>query len=1009
MMHPFSEPSTVDRPVDQPSRSPSGGTAASNGHPREVLSPFVARHLGPTTAEIETMVAALGYDSLDALIEATVPGGIRLQQCLDLPTGLDEAAAIARLRSMASQNQVWRSYLGLGYANTLTPAVIQRNVLENPGWYTQYTPYQPEISQGRLEALLNFQTLVTDLTAMDIANASLLDEGTAAAEAMTLAFNARKVKACKTFWVSEACHPQTIEVVKTRALPLGIEVMVGDHRQFDGATPVFGVLLQYPATDGAIYDYEDLITQVHATKALVTVAADLLSLTLLRPPGEFGADIVVGNSQRFGVPLGYGGPHAAFFATRQAFARKLPGRLVGVSKDTYGTPALRLALQTREQHIRRDAATSNICTAQVLLAIMAAMYAVYHGPEGLRAIASRIHHQTQTLAQALLNAGFSLGDHPYFDTLRVSVGDRQVEILSRAAAHRINLRVLDDETLVVALDETVTDADLRDLITVFTGNTVPKSSPVGLAAGDGVTQPQIDGRSTHATGTHPPIHPSTHPLPHSLRRTSPYLTHPSFNRYHSETEMLRYLYRLQGKDLSLATAMIPLGSCTMKLNATAEMLPVTWPEFGQIHPFAPLEQAQGYQQLFTELEIWLGEITGFAGISLAPNAGAQGEYAGLLVIREYHQQRGEGHRQVCLIPQSAHGTNPASAVMAGMTVVPVVCDDEGNIDLADLEAKAEKHQDNLAALMVTYPSTHGVFEAGIKDICAMVHRHGGQVYMDGANMNAQVGLCRPADFGADVCHLNLHKTFCIPHGGGGPGVGPIGVKAHLVPYLPGHGLVNGVGGAQGIGAVTAAPWGSASILPISWMYMAMMGTRGLQRATEVAILNANYLAQRLAGHYDILYTGQNGRVAHECIIDLRPFKKSADVGVEDVAKRLIDYGFHPPTMSWPVAGTLMVEPTESESLAELDRFCDAMIAIRDEIRAIEQGEAEADNNLLKNAPHTAADLVSDWSRPYSREQAVFPTAFTRTSKFWPAVNRIDQAYGDRNLVCSCVGMEAYED
>jgi glycine dehydrogenase len=991
MMQPISESSTVDRLVDQSSSASRDEASASNGHrPQghspERLSPFVARHLGPTAAEIETMVAALGYDSLKALIDATVPAGIRLQQGLDLPTGLDEAAAIARLRSIATQNQVWRSYLGLGYANTLTPAVIQRNVLENPGWYTQYTPYQPEISQGRLEALLNFQTLVTDLTAMDIANASLLDEGTAAAEAMTLAFNVRKVKTCKTFWVSEACHPQTIEVVKTRALPLGIEVMVGDHRQFDGATPVFGVLLQYPATDGAIYDYEDLITQVHATKALVTVAADLLSLTLLRPPGEFGADIVVGNSQRFGVPLGYGGPHAAFFATRQAFARKLPGRLVGVSKDTYGTPALRLALQTREQHIRRDAATSNICTAQVLLAIMAAMYAVYHGPEGLRAIASRIHHQTQTLGAALTAAGFTLGEHPYFDTLRVSVGDRQAEILRRAAAHRINLRVLNDETLVVALDETVTDADLRDLITVFTG--------------------KAEGRRQNDYEQLLP-HSPTPPLPHSLRRTTPYLTHPSFNRYHSETEMLRYLYRLQGKDLSLATAMIPLGSCTMKLNATAEMLPVTWPEFGQIHPFVPPEQAQGYQQLFADLEAWLGEITGFDGISLAPNAGAQGEYAGLLVIREYHQQRGEGHRQVCLIPQSAHGTNPASAVMAGMTVVPVVCDDDGNIDLADLEAKAEKHQENLAALMVTYPSTHGVFEAGIKDICAMVHRHGGQVYMDGANMNAQVGLCRPADFGADVCHLNLHKTFCIPHGGGGPGVGPIGVKAHLVPYLPGHGLMDGVGGAQGIGAVTAAPWGSASILPISWMYMAMMGTRGLQRATEVAILNANYLAHRLAGHYDILYTGQNGRVAHECIIDLRPFKKSADVGVEDVAKRLIDYGFHPPTMSWPVAGTLMVEPTESESLAELDRFCDAMIAIRDEIRAIERGEAEADNNLLKNAPHTAADLVSDWDRPYSREQAVFPTAFTRTSKFWPAVNRIDQAYGDRNLVCSCVGMEAY--
>jgi glycine dehydrogenase len=925
------------------------------------------------------MLATLGYDSLDQLINATVPAGIRLSHPLTLPPGLDEATALEKLRSLAAQNQVWRSYLGLGYANTITPPVIQRNVLENPGWYTQYTPYQPEIAQGRLEALLNFQTLVTDLTAMEIANASLLDEGSAAAEAMTLAFNARKQKDTRTFWVSAACHPQTLAVVKTRALPLGIHVVVGDHRQFSFETPVFGVLLQYPATDGAIYDYTDFIAQAHAAKALVTVAADLLSLTLLRPPGEFGADIVVGNTQRFGVPLGFGGPHAAFFATRNAYARKLPGRLVGVSKDSYGSPALRLALQTREQHIRRDAATSNICTAQVLLAIMASMYAVYHGPAGLKAIATRIHQHTQTLAQALTAAGFSLGTAPVFDTLRVTVGDRQAAILARAAAHRINLRVLDTETLIVALDETVTSQDLQDLITVFTGTTSPQSAPTPVPA-------------------HPPY-----------QRTTPYLTHPVFHRYHSETEMLRYLYRLQNKDLSLATAMIPLGSCTMKLNATAEMMPVTWPEFGQIHPFAPATQTQGYRQLFTDLETWLAEITGFDGVSLQPNAGAQGEYTGLLVIREYHQRRGDSHRHICLIPQSAHGTNPASAVMAGMTVVPIDCDEAGNIAVADLQAKAEQHRDHLAALMVTYPSTHGVFEAEIATICSIVHRHGGQVYMDGANMNAQVGLCRPADFGADVCHLNLHKTFCIPHGGGGPGVGPIGVKAHLVPYLPGHSLVAGVGGEQGIGAVTSAPWGSASILPISWMYMALMGGAGLKRATQVAILNANYIAKRLEGHYDILYTGQNGRVAHECILDVRPFKKSADIGVEDVAKRLIDYGFHPPTMSWPVAGTLMVEPTESESQAELDRFCEAMIAIRAEIRAIETGQADRDRNLLKNAPHTAADLVSDWQRPYSREQAVFPTAHTRTAKFWPAVNRIDQAYGDRNLVCSCLGMDAYED
>ncbi|WP_242026602.1 aminomethyl-transferring glycine dehydrogenase [Phormidium tenue] len=957
----------------------SNGTA-----PAAPLSPFAARHLGPIADDTEAMLTALGYTTLDELIDATVPAAIRLPHALKLPQGLDEATALAQLKTLANQNQVWRSYLGLGYANTLTPAVIQRNVLENPGWYTQYTPYQPEISQGRLEALLNFQTLVSDLTGMEIANASLLDEGTAAAEAMTLAFNARKQKDAKTFWVSSACHPQTIDVVRTRALPLGIELVVGDHQTFSFDTPVFGVLLQYPATDGAVYSYEDFVTQAHNHHTLVTVAADLLSLTLLRPPGEFGADIVVGNTQRFGVPLGFGGPHAAFFATRNSFARKLPGRLVGVSKDTYGNPALRLTLQTREQHIRRDAATSNICTAQVLLAIMASMYAVYHGPEGLRAIASRIHHQAQTLAVALTEAGFDLGTEPVFDTLRVTVGNAQAAILDRAAAHHINLRVLDAQTLIVALDETVTDADLQDLITVFTD------------------EPNSEFKIQNSKLPHSP-------LPHPLTRTTPYLTHPTFNRYHSETEMLRYLYRLQNKDLSLATAMIPLGSCTMKLNATAEMVPVTWPEFGQIHPFAPAEQTAGYRQLFADLETWLAEITGFDGVSLQPNAGAQGEYAGLLVIREYHQQRGDHHRNVCLIPQSAHGTNPASAVMAGMKVVPVACDEDGNIDVTDLQAKAEKHSENLSALMVTYPSTHGVFEAGIAEICAIIHTHGGQVYMDGANMNAQVGLCRPADFGADVCHLNLHKTFCIPHGGGGPGVGPIGVKSHLVPYLPGHSLVNEVGGDRGIGAVTSAPWGSASILPISWMYIAMMGGAGLTRATEIAILNANYIAQRLAGHYDILYTGQNGRVAHECILDVRPFKKSADIGVEDVAKRLIDYGFHPPTMSWPVAGTLMVEPTESEAKAELDRFCDAMIAIREEIRAIEAGESDRDNNLLKNAPHTAIDLVSDWNRPYSREQAVFPTPFTRSAKFWPAVNRIDQAYGDRNLICSCIGMDAYSE
>ncbi|MEO0985257.1 MAG: aminomethyl-transferring glycine dehydrogenase [Cyanobacteria bacterium J06639_14] len=942
-------------------------------------SDFVARHIGPRLNDIQTMLDVLGYDSVAALMSATIPAGIRLSKDLALGEGLDEQTALGTLQAIARKNQVWRSYLGLGYANTYTPAVIQRNVLENPGWYTQYTPYQPEIAQGRLEALLNFQTMVTDLTGLEIANASLLDEGTAAAEAMTLSFNARKQKAAKTFWVSEACHPQTIAVVQTRAQPLGIEVLVGDHRTFDWETPVFGALLAYPATDGAIYDYSNFVAQAHEHKALVTVVADLLSLTLLQAPGEWGADIAVGNTQRLGVPLGYGGPHAAYFATRNQFARKLPGRLVGVSKDSYDRPALRLTLQTREQHIRRDAATSNICTAQVLLAVIASMYAVYHGPEGLKAIAHRIHHHAATLAAALQQAGLTVGKAAYFDTVRVDVGDRQSDILARAAAKRINLRCLDPTTLIVALDETTTLQDVRDLIEVFTG---------------AATVPDIQ--------TTPLSH-------HALSRTSAYLTHPVFNTYHSETEMLRYMHRLQAKDLSLTAAMIPLGSCTMKLNATAEMIPITWPEFGQLHPFAPVEQAQGYQQLFNDLETWLANITGFAGVSLQPNAGAQGEYAGLLVIREYHRQRGDAHRTICLIPESAHGTNPASAVMAGMKVVAVKCDEDGNIDITDLRTKATKHADGLAALMVTYPSTHGVFEEGIREICDIIHDHGGQVYMDGANMNAQVGLCRPADFGADVCHLNLHKTFCIPHGGGGPGVGPIGVQAHLQPFLPSHSLVAGVGGEQGIGAVTAAPWGSASILPISWMYMAMMGASGLKQATEVAILNANYMAKRLEGHYDILYTGKHGLVAHECIVDLRPFRKSAGVTVEDVAKRLIDYGFHPPTMSWPVAGTLMIEPTESESKAELDRFCDAMIAIREEIEAIATGKHDPENNPLKLAPHTAEDLVADWDRPYNRRQAVFPTRWTQENKFWPAVNRIDQAYGDRNLMCSCLPMDAYDD
>ncbi|MDG2617233.1 aminomethyl-transferring glycine dehydrogenase [Thermoleptolyngbya sichuanensis XZ-Cy5] len=945
---------------------------------------FVQRHIGPSDTEVQSMLATLGLGSLEELIDRAVPTAIRLQQPLNLGAGQSEYELLKELRAIAAQNQLFRSFIGMGYANTITPPVIQRNILENPGWYTQYTPYQPEIAQGRLEALLNFQTMVIDLTGLEIANASLLDEGTAAAEAMTLSYGHHKGKS-KTFWVSQACHPQTIEVVQTRARPLGIDVLVGDHRTFDFSTPVFGVLLQYPATDGAIYDYTAFIERVHAEGAIATVAADLLSLTLLKPPGEFGADIAVGSTQRFGVPLGYGGPHAAYFATKEAFKRQIPGRLVGVSKDATGQPALRLALQTREQHIRRDKATSNICTAQVLLAIIASMYAVYHGPDGLKRIATRIHQFTAALAEGLKAQGYELGSEPFFDTLRVTVPDAGV-ILERAIAHRINLRRIDPTTLGISLDETTTPADLQDLLQVFAPSSPTPSLPNPPHVSAAEQNPQI---------------------PSPLARTSPYLTHPVFHRYHSETELLRYMYRLQLKDLSLATAMIPLGSCTMKLNATSEMLPVTWAEFGQLHPFVPLDQAQGYQVLFQQLEDLLKEITGFAGISLQPNAGSQGEYAGLLVIRQYHLSRGDAHRTVCLIPESAHGTNPASAVMSGMKVVPVACDSEGNIDVADLRTKAEKHRADLAALMVTYPSTHGVFEAAIREICDIVHAHGGQVYMDGANMNAQVGLCRPADFGADVCHLNLHKTFCIPHGGGGPGMGPIGVAAHLVPFLPSHPVVP-MGGSSSVGSVSAAPWGSSSILPISWVYIRLMGTAGLTRATQVAILSANYIAKRLEGHYSVLYKGENGLVAHECILDLRQFKKTAGVEVEDVAKRLIDYGFHPPTMSWPVGGTIMVEPTESESLAELDRFCDAMIAIREEIREIEDGKVPQDNNLLKNAPHPTAILLSDeWNRPYSRERAAYPTAWTRENKFWPAVGRIDNAYGDRNLVCSCLPMDAY--
>ncbi|MCX7592875.1 MAG: aminomethyl-transferring glycine dehydrogenase [Fischerella sp.] len=965
---------------------PQSGNQQTPGESTQKSSNFQERHIGPNADDIQQMLAVLGISSLDALIDQTVPQSIRLSRPLQLPEALSEYAALTKLKEIASKNQVFRSFIGMGYYDTITPAVIQRNILENPGWYTAYTPYQPEIAQGRLEALLNFQTMIIDLTGLEIANASLLDEATAAAEAMSMSYGVCKNKA-NTFFVSRDCHPQTIDVLQTRAKPLGINIIVGDRQTFDFAEPIFGAILQYPASDGTIYDYRAFVEKAHAVGALVTVAADPLSLTLLTPPGEFGADIAVGSTQRFGIPLGYGGPHAAYFATKAEYKRQVPGRIVGVSKDSQGKPALRLALQTREQHIRREKATSNICTAQVLLAVMASMYAVYHGPAGLKKIATDIPTLTVIFATALKRLGAKLTSETFFDTIRVELGTRSLKAILAACEHkRINLRIFDDTTVGISLDETTTVEDVQDLWEIFAGT---------------------DNLPFTLEELSPPL--TTTPSPHLLLpRQSPFLTHPIFNRYHSETELLRYLHRLETKDLSLTTSMIPLGSCTMKLNATSEMIPVTWSEFSKIHPFAPQSQTQGYQILFQQLEEWLAEITGFAGISLQPNAGSQGEYAGLLVIRKYHESRGEAHRNICLIPTSAHGTNPASAVMCGMKVVAVACDRQGNVDLNDLKAKAEKHSQELAALMVTYPSTHGVFEEQIQEICAIVHAHGGQVYMDGANMNAQVGLCRPGDIGADVCHLNLHKTFCIPHGGGGPGMGPIGVAKHLVPFLPGSPVVK-MGGEQSIGAVSAAPWGSACILVISWMYIAMMGAAGLTDATKVAILNANYIAKRLEGYYPVLYQGKNGFVAHECILDLRSLKKSANIEIDDIAKRLMDYGFHAPTVSWPVAGTIMVEPTESESKQELDRFCDALIAIRQEIAAIESGKADLQDNVLKNAPHTAESLlIGEWNHPYSREQAAYPAPWTREHKFWPAVGRIDSAFGDRNFVCSCLPIEAYQ-
>ncbi|ADI66011.1 aminomethyl-transferring glycine dehydrogenase [Trichormus azollae] len=942
------------------------------------LTSFAQRHIGPNFGDIQQMLGVLGLTNLDELIDKTVPQAIRFNQTLQLPAAQSEYAALGKLKQIADQNQVYRSYIGMGYYDCITPTVIQRNILENPGWYTPYTPYQPEIAQGRLEALLNFQTMIIDLTGLEIANASLLDEATAAAEAMSMSYDICKNKS-HNYFVSRECHPQTINVLQTRAKPLGINIIIGDHQSFDFQESIFGAILQYPATDGTIYDYRHFIEKSHAHSALVTIVADPLSLTLLTPPSELGADIAVGSTQRFGIPLGFGGPHAAYFTTKEEYKRLVPGRIVGVSKDIHGKLAYRLALQTREQHIRRDKATSNICTAQVLLAVMASMYAVYHGPDGLRGIAKNIHQLTTTLAAGLKKLGYKISSENFFDTLRVELGNTRLDAILDAANNKnINLRIFDNSNVGISLDETTTEADLIDLWQIF------------------ALKDELPFTVERLTSSYPHI---------SQLRQTQYLTHPVFNRYHSETDLLRYLHQLETKDLSLTTSMIPLGSCTMKLNATSEMIPVTWAEFGKIHPFAPTSQTRGYQILFQQLEAWLGEITGFAGISLQPNAGSQGEYAGLLVINEYHHSRGEGHRNVCLIPQSAHGTNPASAVMCGMKVIGVTCDQQGNIDVEDLKAKAEKHSHELAALMVTYPSTHGVFEEAIQDICAIVHNHGGQVYMDGANMNAQVGICRPGDIGADVCHLNLHKTFCIPHGGGGPGMGPIGVSSHLLPFLPGHSVVR-MGGE--LGAVSAAPWGSASILVISWMYMIMMGADGLTEATKIAILNANYIAKRLELYYPILYQGKNGLVAHECILDLRSLKKSAHIEIDDVAKRLMDYGFHAPTVSWPVAGTIMVEPTESESKEELDRFCDALIAIREEVATIESGEMDIQDNVLKNAPHTAESLiVGEWNHPYSREQAAYPAPWNKEYKLWPSVGRIDAAFGDRNFVCSCLPMEAY--
>lgn len=953
---------------------------------------FSKRHIGPSDSETKEMLKALDLSSLEELIDQTVPSSIRLKEDLNLPEPLTEYKFLEELQKTADKNKVYKSYIGLGYYDCLTPGVIERNIFENPGWYTQYTPYQAEISQGRLEALLNFQTVVSDLTKMEVSNASLLDEATAAAEAMTMLHRVGKRKEAYKFFVSKKCFPQTIDVLRTRAEPLGIELTIGDHKKFEFGAEYFGAMIQYPDSDGDVHDYSKFVESCHKSDILVSVATDLLSLTLLTPPGEFGADVVVGSAQRFGVPMGYGGPHAAFFATRESFVRQVPGRIIGVSIDSRGNPAYRMALQTREQHIKRERATSNICTAQALLAIMAGMYAVYHGGEGLRSIACRIHATARFIEQELSKMGYKQANKAFFDTLKVNMGKEarkaieKIKLLSESEG--INFRYIDKKHIGISIDETTESDDVKKLLRIFSA----------------VNKSEYDFRNFEQIFSEYEAE-----FPKKYLRKSDYLDHPVFEMYRSETKMLRYIKKLESRDLSLTTSMIPLGSCTMKLNATTEMLPVTWPEFSTLHPFAPKNQTLGYQEVFSELEAYLSEITGLPGVSLQPNSGAQGEYAGLLVIRDYYKDKGEHDRNVTLIPSSAHGTNPASAIMAGMRVVVVGCDDKGNIDIEDLKKKADENKDTLAALMITYPSTHGVFEEGVREMCDIIHRNGGQVYMDGANMNAQVGLTSPSIIGADVCHINLHKTFSIPHGGGGPGMGPICVAEHLAPYLPGHPIIDPNNGKH-TASVSASPWGSSSILLVSYAYIKLLGKSGVKEATEYAILNANYLKSRLEKYYDVLYTGSHGRVAHEFILDLRRFKKISGVDVEDVAKRLMDYGFHAPTVSWPVAGTMMIEPTESEAKDELDRFCDAMVSIYNEIGDVTDGKADKEDNLLKGAPHTAREaLIDDWKHPYSRKEAVYPLNYTEDYKYWPPVGRINNPHGDRNLMCSCPPLESFEE